>query len=336
VDVDTTRSGLDPARPYPPLRARRLIARAVDAAVSFGLSCLVVLPFTVNQASDAILLGGFDSVTDFLAEWDIGTAASGSVGAALEQLQPVLLATIYLQALVMWAYDWLSHTLTGSSVGKAIARLRVTRHRGDLEPTIAPDLLARGSWVQRALRMALRAAIVVGPPTLAAGTLLAAAFAVPGAGDLAELFIALSVVLFVTWLAGGVGLHGLATGTRVVGFEWQELGQQAAQQIEYHTGHADEYLHSLQEAARTPRVQTAVRSVERDPRLRSAPGKVESAAQHGQQRGASARTMLAEGLPSAEDAKAAARHLGEVYREKGLRGVVESFTRPPSGPGGAA
>ncbi len=307
----------DTTRTFPPLLVRRMIARAIDSAIAFVLACLIVLPFTVNQAADALLLGGFDSFRDFFAEWDAGTAAGGSVGAAVERLQPVALSTTYLLGLVIWAYDWLSHTLTGSSIGKAITRVRVTRHHGGLEPTIAPELRARRSWIERPLRMGLRAALVVGPPTLAAGMVVAAALAVPGAVDLAELFIALSVVLLIAWLAGGVGLHGLVTGTRVVGFEWQELKQEAEHQIEYHTGHADDYLHKLQEAARTPRVQGAVRSAEHDPRVRSA---------------------MAQGLRSREDATSAAtattRHLREVYRKDGLRGVVESFRRIPPGPGG--
>lgn len=320
MDVDTTRLGLDSGPTYPPLLVRRLLARAIDSVIAFGLACIIVLPFTFNQAADALLLGGFESFGDLLTEWDLGTVAGGSIGAALEQLQPVLLSTIYLQALVVWTYDWLSHTLTGSSIGKAITRVRVTRPRDHLEPTsIAPDLQPRRSWVERPLRMAVRAGLVVAPPTLAAGMVLAAAFAVPGAVDLAELFIALSIVLLIVWLAGGVGLHGLLTGTRVVGFEWQELKQVAEHQIDYHTGHADEYLQKLQDAARTPGAPRVARSAE--------------------QAGQRGRDAMSAGLPSREDATsaatAAARRLGEAYRQEGLRGVVKSFTRPPSGPGGA-
>ncbi|WP_109474272.1 RDD family protein [Ornithinimicrobium cavernae] len=306
--VDTTRSSRDTTRTYPPLRLRRLIARAIDSVIAFGLACLIVLPFTFSQAADALLLAGFDSFNDFLTEWDPGTAAGGSVGAAVEQLQPVVLSTVYLQGLVIWAYDWLTHTLTGSSIGKAFTRVRVTRNHSSAEPTLAPDLRAGRSWVDRPLRMALRAGLVVGPPTLAAGMLLAAALAVPGAVDLAEMFIALTVVLLIAWLAGGVGLHGLVTGTRVVGFEWQELRQEAEHQIVYHTGNADEYLHKLQQAARTPGAQRAARIAEHDPRVRSA---IAQARRYG------ARTPT-----------------GEVYRKEGLRGVVESFTQPPKESGG--
>lgn len=332
MTVDTTRIGRDTTQTYPPLLVRRSIARAIDLAISFGLACLIVLPFTLNQAADALLLGGFDSLGDFLGEWDVGTVATGSVGAALDQLQPVVLSTVYLQALVIWAYDWLSHTVTGSTVGKAITRVRVTRHRtSPFEPTMAPDLWVRRSWLERALRMAVRAALVVGPPTLAAGMLLASAFAVPGAVEVAELFIAVSIVLLVTWLAGGVGLHGLATSTRVVGFDWQELKQEAERQIEYHTGHADEYLHRLQEAARTPGVQKTARSAEHDPRVRSALAKGGTVAQQAEQQG---RSAMVEALRSREDATAAAHHLGEVFKKHGLRGVIESFTRRPPGSGG--
>nr|WP_281496844.1 RDD family protein [Ornithinimicrobium sp. F0845] len=320
---------------------RRLIARAIDSAIAFALACVVVLPFTVNQATDALLVGGFDSFSEFLTDWDPGTVPGGSVGAALEQLQPVVLSTIYLQALVIWAYEWVSLTVTSSSIGKMITRVRVTRHRNSFEPTVSRELRSRGSWLERLLRMGLRAGLVVGPPTLAAGMLLAAAFSVPGAVDLAELFIALTIVLLVVWLAGGVGLHGLATGTRVVGFEWQELKQGVEHQLEYHTGHADEYLHRLQEAARAPGVQRAARAAEQDPRVRSvmAQGRtVAQQAEQAQERGRRDWDSMIEGLRSRKDAKdattAAARHLGEVYREGGLRGVLQSFTRRSQGPDG--
>lgn len=308
--VDTTGSSRDTARTYPPLIVRRIIARAIDFVIAFGLACLIVLPFTFSQAADALLLGGFDSFRDLLTEWDLGTVAGGSLGVALEQLQPVVLSTIYLQGLVIVAYEWIGHTLTGSSIGKGIVRVRVTRHRSSVEPTTAARLWARRSWVERTARMGLRAALVVGPPTLAVGTLLAAAFAVPGAVDVAEVCVALSIVLLIAWLVGGVGLHGLVTGTRVVGFGWQELKQGAEQQIGFHSGHADDYRQKLQEAARGPGAQRAARSAQHDPRVRSA-----------------------------EDAKntasAAARRLREAYRKEGLRGVLESFTRAPPGPGGA-
>ncbi|USQ77736.1 RDD family protein [Ornithinimicrobium cryptoxanthini] len=331
--VDTTRSSLDSPRPYPPMRARRLLARAIDLLIGFGLASLIVLPFTFSQATDALLLGGFGSFPDFLTDWDPGTAARGSVRATVEQLQPVVLATVYLQGLIVWAYDWLAHTLTGSSVGKAIARVRVTRHRSS-EPTIAPGLQPRQSWVRRAARMGLRSALVVGPPTLAVAMLLAAAFAVPGAADVAEVFIALTVVLFIVWLAGGVGLHGLATGTRVVGFEWQRLMQEAEQHIEYHTGHADAYLHKLQQAARGPSAQRAVRSAEQDPRVRSAMAQGQAVAQQAEQTVANSRDSMPATVPSREGTVSAARQLGEAFRKGGLRGIVESFTRPPPSAGG--
>lgn len=335
VDVDTTRIGRDPTRTYRPLLGRRFIARAIDGAIAFGLACLLVLPFTLSQASDALVLGGFDSFRDFLTEWEPGSVPGGSMGAALEQLQPVVLSTISLQALVIWAYDWLSLTLTGSSIGKMITRVRVTRHRSSFEPTIAPDFRVRRSLLGRAVRIGLRAGLVVGPPALAAGTLLAAAFAVPGAVDLAELFIALSVVLFIVWLAGGVGLHGLASGTRAVGFEWQELAQEAEHQFDYHRGNADEYLHKLQEASRTPGGQRVVRGVEHDPRVRSARAQGEAVAQQAEQHVLQDRGTALETLRSRADAQEAARQLGEVYREKGLRGVLDSLTRRPPGPGEA-
>lgn len=336
LDVDTTRSSQDGIRAYPPLRLRRIIARLIDAAVAFALACLLVLPFTIGQASEAVALAGFDSVADLLAEWDLGTAATGSVAVALDHLEPVLLGTIYLQALVIWAYDWLSHTATGSTLGKALVRVRVRRHHSGPEPLGTAGVRIRRSWGERALRMALRAAIVVVPPTLAVGTLVAAAFTVPGAGELAELFIALSVVLFITWLAGGVGLHGLATGTRVVGFEWRELTQEAARQIEYHTGHADEYLRTLQEAAGSPRAGRVARRVERDPRVRSALAQGSSLVSEARTRGNTARTTFADGVPSADEASATLRQLAEVYRERGLRGVVESVRQRPPGAGGTA
>nr|WP_306238630.1 MULTISPECIES: RDD family protein [unclassified Ornithinimicrobium] len=248
---------------------RRIIARAMDSVIAFGLACLIVLPFTFQQATDALVLGGFDSFRDFLAEWEPGVLPGGSIGATLEQLQPVVLSTIYLQVLVIWAYDWLSLTLTGSSIGKAVTRVRVTRHNSSSAPTIAPELQASRSLLERPLRMGLRAGLVVGAPALAVGMLCAAAFAVPGAVDLAELFIALSIVLLIVWLTGGVGLHGLATGTRVVGFEWQELRQEAEHHLDSHRGSADAYLHRLQEASRAAEPQRVVTRVEDAPRVRS-------------------------------------------------------------------
>lgn len=330
--VDTTRGSRETTGTYPPLLVRRLIARAIDSAISFGLACLIVLPFTASQATDALVRGGFDSFRDLLTEWDLGTAAGGSVGAALEQLQPVVLSTVYFLALVIWAYDWLSHTMTGSSIGKAIVRVRVTRHRGFDQP-IAQDLRASRSWLERALLLGLRSGLVVGPPTLAVGMLLAAAFAVPGAVDAAELFIALSVVLLIAWSVGGVGLHGLVTGTRVVGFNWQELKRQAEQQVEYHTGHADDYLHKLQESAKAHDAQRAARGAAHDPRVRSATEQARSVTQQAEHRGPIDRDALLESLRSREGAKTAARQLRQVYREDGLRGVVESFTRPGQGSG---
>lgn len=339
VDVDTTRISRDPTRTYPPLLVRRLTARVIDSAIAFALACVVVLPFTFSQASDALLLGGFDSFGDLLDQWDLGTDPGGSIGAALERLQPVVLSTVYLQALVIWAYDWLSLTLTSSSIGKMVTRVRVTRHHHTVEPTIAPAVRAHRSILERALRMGLRAGLVVGAPALAVGMLLAAAFAVPGAVDLAELFIALSIVLLIVWLTGGVGLHGLATGTRVVGFEWQELRQEAEHQFEYHRGNADDYLHKLQEAARTPGSQRVARAVEHDPRVRSAMARGTTVTQQIEQRGPHDREWVPETLRSREGlqdaATTAARHLREVYREEGLRGVLDSFTRRRSGPGGA-
>lgn len=322
--VDTTRSSRDTTGGYPPLILRRLTARAIDSVIAVALACLIVLPFTLSQVTDALLLGGFDSLRDFLTEWDPGTVAGCSVGAAVEALQPVVLSTVYLQALVIWAYDWVGHALTGASIGKGIARVRVTRHRDRTQPTISPDVPGRGPWPTHVLRMGLRSGLVVVPATLAAGMSLAAAFAVPGAVDLAELFIALSVVMLIAWAAGGVGLHGLVTGTRVVGFEWQELKQVAEQQIEFHTGHADDYLHRLQEAARTPGAQQMVRDAEHDPRSRSALTQGSSAAQQAEQRG----------LRSREDAAVAVRQVGEAFRTKGLRGVLESFMRSTRGQGG--
>ena len=310
MDADPTRISQDPARSFPPLLVRRVVARTIDSAIAVALACLIVLPFTLNQATDALLLGGFDSFRELLAQWDPGTVAGGSVGDAVEQLQPVVLSTIYLQAFVIWAYDWLSLTLTGTSIGKVVTRLRVTRRPGSVEPTITPDAPARWSLLERALRMALRAGLVVGAPALAAGMLLAAAFAVPGAVDLAELFIALSVVLLIVWLAGGVGLHGLASGTRVVGFEWQELRQEAEHQLDSYRGHADDYLRQLQEASRISEGQRAMRRIEHDPRVRSA---------------AAPDTQ--------EAASSVAQQLRQAYSERGLRGVWDSVARRLPGPG---
>lgn len=336
--VDTTRSGPNTVRPYPPLLLRRALARVIDFVLVFALSCLILLPFALSQVSDALLAGGFDSFGDLLREWDFGEVAGGSVATALDHLRPVLLGTVYLQGLIFWAYDWLSHLLTGTTLGKAITKVRVTRHRGS-EPTLVPGPKPLEPFLKRAARLGVRAALVVGPPTLAAASLLAATMALPGAADAAEVFIALSLVMVIAWLVGGVGLHGLVTGTRVVGFNWQELRAEAEQHIEYHTGHADEYLHKLQEAARTPSVRQATSTLERDPRVRSATAQATSAT--AQARGVAQQAeqhdlrSMVENLRTGDDAKAAARHLGELYRKDGLRGVIESFSRPPAGPGGA-
>lgn len=289
MHADTTRISLDPTRAYPPLLVRRLVARAIDSAIAFGLACLVVLPFTFHRGVDALALGGFETVSDFLAEWEPGTLPGGSIGATLEHLQPVVLSTIYLQVLVIWAYDWLSLTLTGSSIGKMATRVRVTRQRSTVEPAIPPEFQTQPSLLVRPLRMGARAGLVVGAPALALGMLCAAAFAVPGAVDLAELFIALSIVLLIVWLATGVGLHGLATGTRVVRFEWQDLRQEAEHQLDHHSGHDKEILNR-------DSVRQGVRSTD-----------------------------------SPQDtARAAVSKLREAYREKGLRGVLDSVNRDGS------
>ena len=65
--VDTTRSNRDTTGTYPPLLLRRVLARAIDSAIAMALACLVVLPFTLGQVGDALLLGGFDSLRDPIA-----------------------------------------------------------------------------------------------------------------------------------------------------------------------------------------------------------------------------------------------------------------------------
>lgn len=297
---------------------RRLVARGIDALVAFGLSCLLVWPFMWGSAADAVTAGGFDSVLDFIGEWDVGELTGGSVGAVVERLQPVVLSTVYLQALVVWFYEGLSTSLTGSTLGKAMTRLRVVRHAGTSQPTVAPRLKAKASWWDRPLRMFLRAALVVGPPALSLGMVAASAFAIPGAVELSEVAIALTVVCGVAWLATGVGLHGWFSGTRVLGFSWQELRAQATEQAQ----RGDEHAARLREmAGRSPAAQRFLDRAEHDPRT-------VQARQAAQQAAPQARQAVQQAGPQA-------RQTATQAQAQARQAATQAQTRQAGAPAGA-
>lgn len=228
--IETVGTSRPLASERPALRRRRTLARIIDGVLAVLLSFLVCWPLAWGTVTEALAAGGFGSARDLIAEWDGSAPAGGDLEAVLSELRPVLVSTVLLQALVIWLYEALATALTGSTPGKALARLRVTVTDPATEPPRSHSAAyTRRPWWDRALRMALRAALVVGPPAVAAGTTVAGAMGVPEATAIAEVAIALTLVSVMAWLAGAVGLHGALTGTEVVEFSWQQV-QEAAQQ----------------------------------------------------------------------------------------------------------
>lgn len=228
VMIDTV--GRTTVHEHPPaMLLRRVVARGVDGALCAVLSSVIVWPLAWGAASEALTSAGFGSFLDFL-DARPGTAEAGSAAAAaVQQLQPVVVSALLLQLGIAWLYEVVFLSLTGSTPGKGLLRMRVVRHdppAAVISP-LSPE--ARPSRAGRLVRMALRTALVVGPPALAATMLVAAWLDAPGATDLAEVTIALTLVFGVVWLAGGMGAHGLLSRTAVVPFSWaqaREAGEQ--------------------------------------------------------------------------------------------------------------
>jgi hypothetical protein len=212
----------------PARRGRRVVARGIDALLSFVLSAMIVWPMAWNAGADALASGGFGSALDFLRAGPSGADAGSEVARAAAALQPVLLGALLLQAVVVWLYETLAVALTGTTPGKAMTRLRITHHHGPPGPTLAPPLQPQHrSWAGRALRSALRAALVVGPASLSLVMLTVSLLGAEDATEVAEIAIATTLVLAVIWLADGRGAHGLASGTHVVPFSWREVRSRA-------------------------------------------------------------------------------------------------------------
>lgn len=217
----------------PALRGRRALARAVDGLLAGLISALVVWPFVWGAVTDALAVGGFGSARDVVVGWLDGAAPAGDLSAVREELAPVVLSTVLLQVLVVWLYEALTTAVAGTTPGKALSRLRVVARPTGSDFTIGPTAArVRRPWWDRPLRMMLRAALAVGPPALAVGTLVAGALGVPGGTEIAEITLALTIVLVVVWVASGSGVHGSATGTDVVSFSWQEAKNTAQQRVE--------------------------------------------------------------------------------------------------------
>jgi hypothetical protein len=227
----------------PALWGRRFFARLIDALLAVALSAVVVWPSAWSAALDALAGAGFEGARDFLDAWDADAAAGSAAGQAADALQPVVLGAVMLQTLVIWLYETLSTTVASTTPGKAFNRLRVQVHHG-LEPVPTVGDQPRRSWAVRLLRMGLRAALVVVPPALAVGMTLAGGLGAAEAAAVAEVAIAVSAVMGVLALVGSAGLHGLLTGTRVVGFSWAELRGQAER-----CATEDDYLAKLRAAA---------------------------------------------------------------------------------------
>lgn len=207
----------------PAMLLRRAVARGVDSALSAVLSAAIVWPLAWGAASEALTSAGFGSFLDFLEAGPASTAqAGGAVDAAVQQLQPVVVSALLLQLGIVWLYEVAFLSLTGSTPGKGLFRLRVVRHHTPVAVLSPLHREAGPSRAGRLARMALRSALVVGPPALAATMLVAAWLDAPGATDLAEVTIALTLVLGVLWLAGGMGAHGFLSRTAVVPFSWAQ------------------------------------------------------------------------------------------------------------------
>lgn len=232
-----------PAGTRPALWGRRFTARLIDALLAVALSAVVVWPSAWSAAGDALAGAGFASARDFLAVWDADAAPGDAAAGAAEALQPVVLGAVLLQTLVIWLYETLATTVASTTPGKAFTRLRVQVHHGDATVGV-PGTPGRRSWAVRLLRMGLRAALVVVPPALAVGMALAGGLGAAEAASVAEVAIAVSAAMGLLALVGDAGVHGLLTGTRVVGFSWGELRSQAERYAS-----EEDYLERLRAAA---------------------------------------------------------------------------------------
>lgn len=289
--IETTSAPASGTTERPSLRGRRLLARLVDGVLALVLSAVICWPLVWGSFTEALAVGGFGSVGDLASDWLEGTPG-GDVGRVVEEVRPVVLGTVLLQALVVWAYEALATTVTGSTPGKALARLRVVlTDRGNAFTLGPTEVGATRSWWERPLRMGLRAAVVVGPPAVAAGTLVAGLAGIPGATELAEITIAVSIALLLLWVAFDSGAHGALTRTDTVSFSWQEARERAQAQARSAAGAVQERGGSAMQRGREGVEDAAERSQDRvnDEVTRQSRDRLSSARLPGQV-GAPART----------------------------------------------
>lgn len=215
------------------LLPRRVIARALDAGLAVALSCVLVWPLAWGAISEAASLAGVPGISGLSGLVELLrillTDQDALAAAVASQLRPTVLGTVMLQAVVVWLYEALSTILTGVTPGKAAMRLRVVPER--TTPTIGPAPAPPAHpLLDRAIRMSVRALLVVAPPALAVLALTSLALSVPGAVDAAELAIALMLAVALLALRGK-GVHGHLSGTRVVPFSWQQTKEGARQRV---------------------------------------------------------------------------------------------------------
>ncbi|WP_194288699.1 RDD family protein [Ornithinicoccus halotolerans] len=223
-----TRAGLDGAGLVP----RRVLARALDAGLAVALSCVLVWPLAWGAISEAAGQAGVPGVSGVSGLVELLrillTDQDALAAAAASQLRPTVLGTVLLQAVVVWLYETVSTIVTGVTPGKAVMRLRVVPERtATVGPAPAPPA---HPLLDRAVRMAVRALLVVAPPAVAVLALTSLALAVPGAVEAAELAIALMLAVALLALRGR-GLHGHLSGTSVVPFSWQQATADARQRV---------------------------------------------------------------------------------------------------------
>ncbi|GAA1160205.1 RDD family protein [Ornithinicoccus hortensis] len=236
----------------PPMLLPRLLARLLDLALGGILSTLIVWPLTWGAVTDALSAGGFTSLLDFLRAGPGDAPAGSALATALGELQPVVLGALLLQLLVLWCYEVLFLSTTGSTPGKGLLRLRVVpQHPMDpIRASASAEHRSAHPWSTRVLRTGLRTAVLIGPPVLAGIMTGAGLLGVPGATELAEVTIALTLVLGVLWLAGGRGAHGVLSGTDVVPFRWQQVRSAAERYVRSEAADPRNRARAAQVAAR--------------------------------------------------------------------------------------
>ena len=233
--MSVTAGTMEPSPPQPPaLRGRRLVARLLDWLVAWTLSAAICWPFAWGQASDLLARAGLGSVGELVT----GQVPLDALEGALTELHSVVTLTLTLQVIVVWLYETLATWVTGSTVGKALLRLRVVIHR---PPGARPS--ARVGWLERLLWMGVRALLAVVPAGIAAVTVVAALLDVPGAGEVGNVAIALAIVVAILVAADGIGAHGHLSRTRVSSFEWAQVQADARARAEKLGGQALESAH---------------------------------------------------------------------------------------------